>query len=401
MDTNIFATNAPKYWARGISVIPLKRKDKMPVMNNWQRFAHELPSADEQAYWPLTYRDSNIGLPCGPASNIMVIDYDYTDERVEKAILSVIPHSPWKRVGQKGWIMAYRFNGLPTRNIFDAAGKCIVQILSVGAQFVLPPSIHPKTMQPYTANCDLLSVYDDLPTLPMDVEDRLRTALAQVLELSDKGVGKSRIKFLEKVPSGSRDVRMNQTAGTIAQSILRGEVSVKEGLNVMQGWFDMNVEKIENDTIDVTKGKGQIIQYVIRGITKQNRMLPTGWDEGMEEEEKKLWGLDFGDEHQEWTADEILEYIFKHYNEFTKDDPAIIQMETFVLNKLARSSKINPLEEGKIIKALQNSGKANASDYKRMLKHLRAGAIEGISHHEIAEELIKELEIKYPNSNWI
>jgi putative DNA primase/helicase len=398
MIMNIFAQTAPKYWERGVPVIPLEPVDKRPVkaLYQWQKYAHAMPSQDEQDNWPLIYRNSNIGLPCGPQSGIMVIDYDYNDPRVEAAILSVLPRSPWKRVGQKGFILAYKYNGQPTKNIYEAGDKCVVQILSVGAQFVLPPSIHPKTNQPYTANCELLDVLDQLPLLPVDTEDRLRTAISQILPLKEKGSGiNGKFKFLEKVPSGSRDNRMNQAAGLFAQSVLKGQVPLKEALDLMQGWFDNNVEVVENDTIDVNKGKAQIVQYVIKGVMKQNRILPPGWDEGLTDEEIDGWGLKFGDEHKEWPYEDIIKHINTVHGNFPVDDPEISKMETFILSKLAKSKNINAIQESKILKTLKGTGKANPSDYKRVLKQLKSGPIEGISHLEIANEVIKEMEVMY------
>jgi putative DNA primase/helicase len=42
---------------------------------------------------------------------------------------------------------------------------------------MLPPSIHPQTGQPYRANCDLLDVLDDLPSLPEDFAKAVWAAL--------------------------------------------------------------------------------------------------------------------------------------------------------------------------------------------------------------------------------
>jgi len=404
MIMNIFAETAPKYWSRGVPVIPLEPIDKRPVraLHQWQRFANVMPTQDEQDNWPLIYRNSNVGLPCGPQSGIMVIDYDYNDPRVEEAILSVLPKSPWKRIGQKGFILAYKYNGQPTKNIYEAGDKCVVQILSVGAQFVLPPSIHPKTNQPYVANCELLDVLDQLPELPLDTEDRLRAAISQIIPLKEKGTGiNGKFKFLEKVPSGSRDNRMNQAAGLFAQSVLKGQVPLKEALDLMQGWFDINVEVVENDTIDVNKGKAQIVQYVIKGVMKQNRILPPGWDDGLTPEEIEGWGLKFGDEHKEWPYEDVIKHINTVHGNFPIDDPEISKMETFILSKLAKSKNINAIQESKILKTLKGTGKANPSDYKRVLKQLKSGPIEGVSHLEIAAEVIKEIEAIYgPIAYW-
>ena len=43
--TNIFREHAPNYYAKGMSVIPLKEQSKIPLMNAWSDFAdHAVPT---------------------------------------------------------------------------------------------------------------------------------------------------------------------------------------------------------------------------------------------------------------------------------------------------------------------------------------------------------------------
>jgi len=49
--------------------------------------------------------------------------------------------------------------------------------LAANRQVLLPPSIHPQTGVPYRANCELLDVLDDLPTLPPDFAEAVTAVL--------------------------------------------------------------------------------------------------------------------------------------------------------------------------------------------------------------------------------
>jgi hypothetical protein len=117
-----------------------------------------MPTAEEQEQWLALYPDGNIGLPLGPCSNLMAIDIDSDDPRVIAAIEKTLPPTPWWRVGKKGKMLIYRYNGERTRRIRDQNDKTIVEILSRGTQIVIPPSIHPDTGKAYWSNCELVDV---------------------------------------------------------------------------------------------------------------------------------------------------------------------------------------------------------------------------------------------------
>ena len=51
MSTNIFRDHAPHYFAKGMSVIPLKENSKIPLMNAWSDFSDYLVPEDIQRQW--------------------------------------------------------------------------------------------------------------------------------------------------------------------------------------------------------------------------------------------------------------------------------------------------------------------------------------------------------------
>lgn len=396
---NIFSNTAPRYWAKGLPVIPLRVGEKRPFFDDWQQWSSKMPTAAEQETWLRLYKTNNIGLPLGSQSGLVMVDYDYDNPDAETALRECLPKSQWVRVGQKGFVMAFKFNGQGGRKIFDSNGRPVVEILSTGNQVVLPPSIHPKTQMPYVATGDLAEIVDQLPMLPSDAEDLIRGALSKVISLRQKGAGGGKFKSMEFVPMGARDVQMNRYAGFLSHAIMRGEITLKAGLENMRVWFDEKMQKVEGDSIDVNKGLSQIIQYVLQDVNSKNLMLPPGWDDGLSDEEKDAWGLKFDESQEEWTFDHIIAYVRGVYDTNGNNSMARMACVQLILKKISRSEKLDTLEIDKILHALKADSGLPVSSFKKQLKELQKGAIEGISHAEIAHAVIKELNEKYSSSH--
>jgi P4 family phage/plasmid primase-like protien len=382
----LFSKHAPAYWERGISVIPLQLMSKRPISNGWTEYAHTLPSKFQQNAWLELYKANNMGLAAGPQSGLVFIDIDNIEPKVEAAILSVIPKSPWKRIGSKGCVYAYRFNGEPSKKIYQEEGnKTIVEILSTGNQVVMPPSIHPDTQMPYTANCELLDVYDILPKLPDDVYDRLRAALSVVIKLSNGTAGK--FKVTENVSLGGRDIAMTRTAGWIAMGIMNGEMTVLDGMTKMHGWCDNVIQQLNGDSIDPNKGKGKILEFIKKDVSK-GKMLPPGWDAELTPQQKIEWGLDFSDDDEEWSFKQMNDYIFREFEHTSSPtDPKRREVVNYILKKISKSVHLSSIDSDQIIKNLKdNSGLGlPVSAYNKELKALKAGPVLGENHTEIAE----------------
>ena len=104
---DIFRENAAAYWARGLPVIPLHPRQKYPVIEGWSLYANQLPDAEVQAAWMEDYADGNIGLPLGPQSGLMMLDVDTDDPKILRLVEELLPPSPWKRIGAKGFAQQY------------------------------------------------------------------------------------------------------------------------------------------------------------------------------------------------------------------------------------------------------------------------------------------------------
>lgn len=400
---NIFGKEAPKYWAKGISVLPLyqwdyvdqqgRKRGKSPFLNNWQLYCRELPTEAQQKEWVERYsHGNNIGLALGPQSNIMVVDVDSVDPKVEEAVLSVLPPSPWKRVGKKGFVLAYKFNGNKGFKIASKDEGMAVEVLSTGNQVVLPPSIHPDTGEAYVANCELVDVYDQLVPLPIDIEQKLHTVLSSVIELN-KNVGSgSRVNLAEFTPAGGRDIQGTRLAGFYARAIWHGDMTFKEALSDMLVRCESFMGKVEGDNIDVQKFYHKIVEFLMADITTRGKVLPLGWDADMTPEEKLYWKLDVTEDQEEWTYAQLNDYIHAQFNSTSgPNDPKRLEIVNYVLKKLSVSIKLSETEKGTILQTLRKTSGLGLpiSHYNKELKRLTSGPINGANHAEIATELYR------------
>jgi hypothetical protein len=171
---DIFSTSAPTYWEAGLPVIPTA--GKRPVLKQWQHFAERMPTPDEQEAWLRAYPGHNLGLPLGTQSGLCAVDIDTDEPEIVAAIMNVLPGTPYARVGRKGCALLFRFSGQRNFKLKGDDGN-ICEFLGAGNQVILPPSVHPDTARPYTSSVDLCAVLSDLPSLPLDIEARLRQAL--------------------------------------------------------------------------------------------------------------------------------------------------------------------------------------------------------------------------------
>lgn len=171
----LFKDSAEPLRAAGYSVIPLVAREKRPIPTQWTRFCAVLPSDQDYMEWYANHKGANIGLCLGRASKLIAIDFDYDEDGLHTEILALLPKSPVKKVGAKGFTVFYRFNGEKTEQ-FTRNGKVVFEILSHGRQTVLPPSIHPDTGKPYIYDGDRLEAhsFDSFPFIDVGVIDHIR-----------------------------------------------------------------------------------------------------------------------------------------------------------------------------------------------------------------------------------
>jgi len=388
--TTIFADNAPAYFKAGLNVIPLYEREKRPVLMDWSRFAEAPIPPELQKEWISKYPKSNIGLALGPVSGVIVIDIDTDNPDHIAAIMSVLPPSPWSRKGKKGMMLAYKYSPIKTHRIKNISGETLVECLSARTQCVLPPSIHPDTKLPYEANIELYKVLDQLVPLPMDIEELLRGVLAGVgVSLSHSGWS----RVTEYVSSGSRDTTLTELAGLFAFAVLRGERSLKEAIGMLRAYHAEYIENATGDKVEVDKHISNLVKFLHRDVLDKGKVLPKGWDEGLDDAERAALGVTLGIEHTEWAFEDIQIYLKEQFETHPLGKARADAVEA-ILYRLAKSNQLTRIDEDRILKyILDVSGLGvTIGTYRARLKELRTGDVAGNDHSEIARAVIKDLE---------
>lgn len=387
----IFSDTAPAYYARSISVIPLHYQEKKPVPFEWSSFHDKPVPLQTQQQWMASNPDGNIGLVLGAQSGLIMIDIDTEDPVLRDLLIAALPHSPWHRFGKKGMMLAYRYTPIKTHRIKNVSGESLVECLSSRTQCVLPPSIHPDTLAPYTANCELLDVYDHLAPLPSDVEEIMRGVISQYgIELSHHGWS----KVTDHVSKGSRDTTLTEFAGLFAYAVVRGERTLKEAIGMLHAYHGEYVQDDDADKMDINKHVDNLIKFVHRDIIDKKKVLPKGWDDGYTSEELVGMGVTLSEENTEWDFGEILEFLQAEFEKKPEGQARSIAVEAILL-RVAKSKALTRLDEDRILKYIYDVGMLNVpiATFKARLRELRQGDVKGTDHSELARAVIKDLEM--------
>ena len=192
---NSFYETATRLLERGYSIIPIIPGEKRPGewdgkqwhgMIGWQRFCSKAPTQAEIEEWA-TWPECGICVALGLASNLTAIDFDYGTPAVREALETLIPPSPVRKKGAKGYTTFLRGHALTSRK-YTHENMSVIEILSDGRQTVLPPSKHPDGMNYVWLTQDTLeemSAYE-LPELPLDLHDHIQDVLKFYGEIPDK-----------------------------------------------------------------------------------------------------------------------------------------------------------------------------------------------------------------------
>jgi putative DNA primase/helicase len=398
----IFKENARFYWENGLPAIPLRTGAKIPALMAWQKFASVMPTPEQQADWLEAYAEGNIGLALGPQSGVVALDLDSIDPMVERVLQEFMPPTPWKRVGKKGAVFLFKYSGEKTYRVKDEHNNTVFELLSRGSQIVLPPSIHPDTGLPYTANAHLYDIVGSCVPLPADFEVRVRQRLIDAgIRLSSRGV----TKVADWVPAGGRDSQMVAHAGILARAVTRGERTVLEAQHEIQQWVADFVEQVVGDPLDPAKAVSKLMEFIRRDVTEGGKALPVGWSDGLDNlDEVRAY---FGEVIEEWSLDEIMTHIQERMTDLGPEDrlgkEALIEG---VLLRLSKSENITAVGQGMVFKYISNisKGEVQVGALRKRMGELKGGDILGLDQTEIARGLLKEMakqgEVRFEGNNF-
>ncbi|MFO0881414.1 MAG: bifunctional DNA primase/polymerase [Gemmataceae bacterium] len=142
-DSNLFLSAALAYAARGWRILPLRDNSKVPRLSKWP----EKATTDETTIrqWWTSWPEANLGLTCGPASNVLALDIDGQNGLEELArleqVLGPLPRTVTSQTPSGG---QHRLFLWPTGN--KALGnrtridKLPIDVRAEGGQIVLPSS---------------------------------------------------------------------------------------------------------------------------------------------------------------------------------------------------------------------------------------------------------------------
>lgn len=408
---SIFADTAPGYYAKGLNVIPLFAREKKPITKDWSRYAETPVTPEQQEQWIAGNANSNIGLVLGKSSGLIMIDIDTDEKAVFDAIMAVLPPSPWKRLGKKGLMLAYKWSPIKTHRVKNISGETIVETLSSRTQCVLPPSIHPETQKPYEANCELTEVLHQLCTLPENIEEILRAAITKAgVKLSHSGWS----RVTEHISAGSRDTTLTELAGLFAFAVMRGERTLKEAMGMLQAYHAEFIDNVAGDPVDVSKHVENLIKFIHRDVNDKGKILPRGWDEGFTKEQLVEMGVTLTEEDTEWEFEQIQKYLQDQFEAHPNGKERSDAVER-ILSKVSKSNQLTKIDEDRILKYIVDVSGLGIpiSSFRARLRELRTGDVRGTDHSEIARAVLKDLEqynvvrfhdekfMKWGGSHWV
>ena len=173
MSPTIFGTQASRFWAKGLPVVPVQ--GKAPLVTGWTGLLGSLPSDAKRAELIENYGNNGIGMLTGYefATGWILVALDVDDDKLWRVVLGFLGLNrsdnravlSGKRGKRGGTVFARARKSLKSTVIKGANGLGNIDVLGAGKMTVMPPSIHPETGLPYvTLGTDLLEA--DLAELP-------------------------------------------------------------------------------------------------------------------------------------------------------------------------------------------------------------------------------------------
>ena len=195
---------ALKYAKLGYSIIPIKPKDKSPLVE-WTQYQKERATEEQIRSWWLRWPNANIGVVTGRGSGIVVLDVDGPEgEQTIKDRGYSLPPTTTSRTGGGGWHYLFRWPGFECSNFAGEAGRNI-DFRGDGGYIVAPPSEHKN------GNCyewaPGLTPGDIAPTeLPLWLSELLKRPREERTDRVDP------LRVLAGVPEGVRDKKLFEYA---------------------------------------------------------------------------------------------------------------------------------------------------------------------------------------------
>jgi len=133
--------SALKYLSLGLSVIPVARANKTPLVK-WSEYQKRLPTTEEVCSWWRRFPDACVGIVTGRVSKIVVVDFD-SEEAIKFAQEKGILNTPLVKTA-RGIHAYYLYPEGKTVNNSVKILDMKIDIRADGGYVVAPPSVHPS-----------------------------------------------------------------------------------------------------------------------------------------------------------------------------------------------------------------------------------------------------------------
>ncbi|RPF47101.1 uncharacterized protein DUF3987 [Thermodesulfitimonas autotrophica] len=133
---------ALSYAARGWSVIPLRPRDKRPLLPAWSEYQNRRPVEQEIRAWWRDNPEANIGVVTGAVSGLVVLDLD-GETAIVYAKEKGLPRTPTVRTN-KGYHVYFTHPGGTVPNAVSLGGVRGLDLRGDRGYVAAPPSVHPS-----------------------------------------------------------------------------------------------------------------------------------------------------------------------------------------------------------------------------------------------------------------
>jgi hypothetical protein len=265
------AEAAKRYLARGWSILPLRPRDKRPLIP-WTHLQIRRPSREDVAEWFRRWPDANIGVVSGEISNLIVLDVDPKHggdaalERLERRY-GPVPATVEATTGGGGRHLYFAHPGGLVRNRAGLAQG--IDLRGDGGYIVAPPSIHPSgAFYEWAPGRNP----DEIALAPLS---RWLTAPIQGLR-----VGRSLSDWRHLVKEGVAEGQRNSTIASLTGHLLWHNVDPDVALELLLAWNRMRCRPPLDDTE---------VARVVASITKLHDFENAFEQERIGSDEFGLW----------------------------------------------------------------------------------------------------------------
>jgi len=240
------------YIGRGWSIIPIRARDKRPLIQ-WEEFQHRRADLAEAYAWFSSWPAAGIAVVTGSISNIVVVDIDPRhggDESIERFEQQHgrLPVTVECRSGGGGRHLYFAHPATFVRNKVGFAPG--VDLRGDGGYVVAPPSVHTSGVG-YAWKEDCRPESTNLATLP-------GWFLSQAID-GVRSLGRSISHWRRLVRDGVREGQRNNTVASLAGHLLRRGVDRVVVMELLLCWNRGRCEPplVDEEVVTVVESIGR------------------------------------------------------------------------------------------------------------------------------------------------